>query len=63
MSLKAFKEVEHFILALFGLAAVLVCALTGHSDAASSLAIICLGANGGSAATRILAKQKTSKAP
>lgn len=47
---------EHLLIALAGLVALTICALRGHGEVAGSIALICVGANGGSAARNFLRK-------
>lgn len=49
-------NLEHFLIALAGLVALCVCAIKGHGEVASSIAIICVGANGGSAVQALKTK-------
>ena len=50
------KNPEHLLIALGGLVALVLCALKGHGEVAGSIAFICLGANGGSAAKNLITK-------
>lgn len=47
------KEFEHFVLAILGILAIMMCCKFGHGEVADAIAMICVGSAGSSAAKSI----------
>jgi len=50
----SFKTYEHFFIATLGMICILICVWMGHTEAASSIAFICVGASGARSAQDIM---------
>jgi hypothetical protein len=49
-----FKVLEHFLIAIIGMICILICVYMNHTEAASSIAFICVGASGARSAQDIM---------